>query len=213
MASTKEPSPPVDGRRARADHTRDAIVDALLGLLEEGVLRPSADRIAERAGVSRRALFNHFTDLEDLLSRAAARRYEKVRAILPSVQPGGTRGERALAFCGEFTRFYEQTASPRRAAGLVAHESPVIAAQLAEAARLHRRMVETVFAKELDAAPAEARATLIAGIAAATSFAMREELRIAQGLSVEDTKRTMVELVMGLLSGSARASSKRKEGV
>src|SRR6266542_3616203 len=47
----------VDGRTARAVRTRRAVVDALLELLAEGDLRPSGERIAERAGVSLRALW------------------------------------------------------------------------------------------------------------------------------------------------------------
>ena len=40
---------PSDGRAARAARTRAAIVDALLALLEEGDLQPTANRIADRA--------------------------------------------------------------------------------------------------------------------------------------------------------------------
>ena len=43
---------PLDGRLARSARTRHAVVDALLDLLGEGDLRPTAARIAERAGVS-----------------------------------------------------------------------------------------------------------------------------------------------------------------
>jgi hypothetical protein len=45
------PVPPLDGRSARALRTREAIVDACIGLVEEGELRPTAPRVAERAGV------------------------------------------------------------------------------------------------------------------------------------------------------------------
>ena len=41
-----------DGRTVRAERTRQALVDALLSLLDEGQLQPTAERIAVRAGVS-----------------------------------------------------------------------------------------------------------------------------------------------------------------
>ena len=43
----------LDGRAARSAKTRDAIADALLDLLAEGKLRPTAAEIADRAAVSR----------------------------------------------------------------------------------------------------------------------------------------------------------------
>ena len=55
-----------DGRTVRAERTRQALVDALLGLLDAGVLSPTAAAIAQRAGVSERSLFQHFPDREAL---------------------------------------------------------------------------------------------------------------------------------------------------
>src|SRR5690606_18967978 len=39
---------PSDGRRARRHRSRDLVVDAMLDLLNEGVLRPTAQQVAER---------------------------------------------------------------------------------------------------------------------------------------------------------------------
>ena len=44
-------APVTDGRSARSQRTRNAVVDALLELNREGNLRPTAKEIAERAGV------------------------------------------------------------------------------------------------------------------------------------------------------------------
>ena len=49
----------VDGRTARAERTREAIVTAHLELVGEGDLRPTGERIAELAGVSLRALWTN----------------------------------------------------------------------------------------------------------------------------------------------------------
>jgi len=67
--------PPVlDGRTARSARTRDAVVRALLGLISEGDVRPTAGRIAERAGISLRSVYVHFDDLDDLFLAAFQRR-------------------------------------------------------------------------------------------------------------------------------------------
>ena len=57
---------PIDGRTARAVRTRDGLVDATIALVEEGDLRPTAPRIAERAGVSKPVLYQHFPGKLDL---------------------------------------------------------------------------------------------------------------------------------------------------
>src|SRR5689334_14654276 len=69
---------PTDGRLARTARTRAAIVDALLDLLEEGDLQPTASRIADRAGTSLRLIYHHFGDLESLFHSAAIRQTERL---------------------------------------------------------------------------------------------------------------------------------------
>ncbi len=61
-----------DGRIARGERTREAIVEAHAELLREGVLKPTAKVIAERAGVSVRTLWLNFKDLETLLEATTA---------------------------------------------------------------------------------------------------------------------------------------------
>ena len=76
----------VDGRIARGKRARTAIVDALLALIEAGELRPSAARIAERAGVSLRSVFQHFRDVESLFA-AMADRQRRVKTNAPETRP------------------------------------------------------------------------------------------------------------------------------
>ena len=64
---------PIDGRTARSQRTRSAIVAACIELVEEGDLRPTAPRVAERAGVSVRSVFQHFDDLEGLFAAVGDR--------------------------------------------------------------------------------------------------------------------------------------------
>ncbi|MDI1477364.1 TetR/AcrR family transcriptional regulator [Polyangium sp. y55x31] len=194
----------VDGRHARAERTREAIVEALLALLAEGVLRPSAEQIAERAGVSRRAIFNHFTDLDDLLGCASRRRMETVMPLWPKLPRTGTAAERARAVAEGVCRFHELVAPVRRAAVLFAHDSAFIAGQLREAARMHRAAMGAVFEAEIAAAPEETRAVLLAGLAAAASFAMWEELRRNQELSVDEATHAVRIELEGMLERAAR---------
>ena len=63
----------VDGRRLRSERTRLSIVEAALALQEEVVLVPTAQQIADRAGLPIRTFFRHFEGLglsliEDVLA-------------------------------------------------------------------------------------------------------------------------------------------------
>ena len=65
----------VDGRRARGLRTRDAIVSALLELIAEGDIAPTAQRIADRARVSVRSVYQHFVDVEGLYAHGAEKMF------------------------------------------------------------------------------------------------------------------------------------------
>jgi TetR/AcrR family transcriptional regulator of autoinduction and epiphytic fitness len=78
----------VDGRTARSERTRNAIIDAHLQLISEGDMRPTADRVAKLAGVSLRALWSHFADMEALMAASGQRVLEQ-RDASRSVPPRG----------------------------------------------------------------------------------------------------------------------------
>ena len=71
----------IDGRTARAVRTREAIVDACIALVDEGDVRPTALKVAERAGVSVRSVFQHFDDLEGLYAAIANRLVDRLGGV------------------------------------------------------------------------------------------------------------------------------------
>src|SRR3546814_20284962 len=74
--------------------TREAIVDATISLIDEGDLRPTAPRVAERAGVSVRSVFQHFDDLESLHPAVAERLVERVAVLVVPIDPAGPLDDR-----------------------------------------------------------------------------------------------------------------------
>ena len=77
----------VDGRRLRSERSRLAIIEAALGLQEEGTLVPTAQQIADRAGVGIRSFFRHFEDMETLFEAAD----NHIRASYEALFLGGDR--------------------------------------------------------------------------------------------------------------------------
>ncbi len=191
---------PEDGRHARSERTRATIVEALLSLLNEGVLQPSAEFLAERAGVSRRAVFHHFRDMDDLHATAAAKQMERVLPLLEPLPRGGPAAERIEAFGAQRCRFLEFIAPVRRAALLVEPSSPVVAERLGAVRRQSRLAVEAVFSLELARVSPEERVELTAALAAASSFSFWEALHTHQRLSQEEAARAMKRTLAALLS-------------
>ena len=66
--------PKADGRTARRERGRDAVIAACLRLLD-GTELPTADELTAEAGVSTSSLFRYFDGLDDVYQQAADRFY------------------------------------------------------------------------------------------------------------------------------------------
>jgi TetR/AcrR family transcriptional regulator, regulator of autoinduction and epiphytic fitness len=184
-----------DGRVVRGTRNREAIVDALLSLYDEGVLRPSGAEVAQRAGVSARSLHNHFADMESLRAEVADRQWERVGHLTEPPPAGCSFDERVEMLVERRSAFFEAITPVRRAAMLSVHESPTIARRLARAARTLRTQLHALFAAELAGAP---EGTLEA-IDLCTSWDAWERLRTQQRLSVTAAKRVVASTLHALL--------------
>lgn len=75
---------------SRVTTTREALVDAAAGLLEEGgVAGVTLREVGRRAGVSHNAPYKHFVDKEDLLAAVAARDLRRVHASIRRARKSG----------------------------------------------------------------------------------------------------------------------------
>ena len=67
-----------DGRRLRSLTSQNIIVDAMMTLIQRGILEPTAQQVADEAGIGIRTVFRQIQDKENLFSKMD----EKVRATL-----------------------------------------------------------------------------------------------------------------------------------
>ena len=189
----------VDGRTARAERTRAAVVDALLDLIDTGALQPTAQEVAERAGVSLRIVYFHFEDHAKLFAAAAARHTERILADIKPVSGEGALPARLEQFVAVRARIYQRVFNVRRAARLYEHLSPLVANTLAFVRALKREEAERVFAHELAALPPALRRDRAAALGAVTDFNTWESLHAHQQLSVEDARRVWRGLIASVL--------------
>lgn len=143
---------PTDGRTLRALRTREAIVDATIALLEQGDLRPTAPRVADRAAVSVRSVFQHFDDLETLHAAVAERLVERVAVLVLPVPPALPLDERLDRFVHQRAQLLEAVTPIRRAALVHGPFSAEITARLRDGQAFLRAELVHTFAPELDAA-------------------------------------------------------------
>jgi len=200
--------PRTDGRHARSERTRAAVAEAILDCFQDGQLRPGAHDVAARAGVSTRAVFRHFDNMEALIEQACELQLDRVMSRLPPLAFEGPRDERVDAFVVRTTHGYELTANVRRAALLLEPDSPTIRDRYAWLRSEIRRSVRRVFAVELDGLSDARRRDRIASLRALLSFAHWDELRRHERLSVAAARRTLTDSLHAIL---ARGSQRSKQ--
>lgn len=194
---------PIDGRTARAVRTKDAIVDATLALIDEGDLRPTGPRIAERAGVSVRSIFQHFDDLDALFSAVGEKVVVRIAALIHPIDPAVALPERAMAFLDQRAMVMESLTPVLRAALVHAASSPVIRGQFENGHQFLVAQIDETFAPEI-AAAGSGGSVLRDGLVVALSWPSWDLLRGAQGRSVEEAREVAASLVRALLAGAGR---------
>ena len=190
----------LDGRLARSIRTRYAVVDALLDLLNDGDLRPTAARIADRAGVSLRLVFHHFDDLETIYSELAARQTDRVKHLIAPIANGLPLPERIERFCSHRGRLLETLSPVRRAAVLIEPFRPALARQLKHARDLTRAATIAAFEPELSKLDLAEKRAITAALDVATSWVAWEQMRRHQGLSETEARAVMATTVRALLA-------------
>lgn len=175
----------VDGRTARGQRTRAAVVDALLALQEEGDLEPTAQRVAARAGVALRTVFGHFSDMETLWAQAGEREYAKLAALADVPRGDLPLDERVERFCASRARVLEAALPVLRAARLREHTSAALRHNRELFASGGDAEVAAVFAVELVRLDEAERAVVLAAFHVVAGGGAWELLRCQRGLDVD----------------------------
>lgn len=194
--------PKIDGRRARAERTHGAIVGALLDLADEGNIAPTAQEVATRAGVALRSIRQHFASRESLLIAAGAEHARRVVARVDHVDVRAPLKTRLEAFTTGRARMLEATAALRHAAALVETKSAAVTKGTAELARMRRREVEEVFARELEAHERPEKKLILDSLDLVSSGKIWDAMRRDLKLSEDDAAAMMVRLLRASLKSA-----------
>lgn len=198
-------SEPADGRAARSLRSRRAIVDAMRALHAEGDLRPTAPRVAGRAGVSLRTVWQQFADMETLLVEADRRDNEILRSLAARIDPDLPLTGRVAMFTRQRARILEQMTPSWRAARVQQPFSPELRRAKARTLALGRADLERVFTPELAQLAGTRRQQLLDGLHSNSTWAFWESLRTELNLAPEQALELIRVNFSGLLAAAGFA--------
>ena len=174
----------------RSERSRQAIIDAMLNLVEEGILVPTAQQVSERAGVGIRSVFRHFTDMESLFATADTRMRGQYQGLLAGGNRDGSLQDRFLHAVEQRGLAYEAIGNHLLSTKAQLWRYPILQEQYARVQRQLRRDLED-WLPELKGFGSQKREM----VDAVVSFEYWNRLRENQGLS----RKTSIKLVTGLL--------------
>jgi AcrR family transcriptional regulator len=178
--------------------TRAAIVDACLDLVHSGDLRPTAPRVAERAGVSVRSVFQHFADLEALFAAVGDEAVNRLGNRTLEVDPAAPLEERVAYVVAHRTALLEELTPLRRSIAANAWNAPIATDRLRIGHTMLRAELAIAFAAEVADDD-----QLLDAIDAVLSWPTWEQLRTLIGLDHDAAVAVVERIVRSLLACTA----------
>jgi TetR/AcrR family transcriptional regulator, regulator of autoinduction and epiphytic fitness len=191
----------IDGRNARGLRTRGEIIAALLELVREGDVSPTMQSIADRAGVSVRSIYQHFTDTEGLYREVGEEIITWVTERAVEVNPSAPLAARIEEFVSGRSQNLESLSNVSRAASLIEHNSPALQEIRATINGLARDRVADSFAPELAKLNKQSANVVLDALDVWCSLAAWDHLR-AGGHSIASARKVTVKGLHLIFAGS-----------
>ena len=148
-ASTATSPKQQDGRRSRTIETRKRIVSALIELVREGKVAPTAEDVSLRANVGLRSVFRHFDDMDTLYQEVDHELGAIVASMLQMTLKADTWQERLMENIKVRCQLYD-TITPFLISGQVhRHTSALVDANLKRKVELERAILQHILPKAL----------------------------------------------------------------
>ena len=190
------PASAVDGRSLRRERNRQDIVDALLGLIQNGETEISAALIASKAGLSERSIFRYFDDVNDLYRSVCDLAFSKeIEFALIDDAGVGSLDTKIENFVNQRVRIYTMNEKIAPAARSFAFKNPIIKNQLVVGRKLLRTQIIKHFARELSMFDKQQQQVAVAIIDSLTTFEYYDMMRSDQKMSVQTIKSVLTESI------------------
>ncbi len=186
-----------DGRRLRSEDSKRKIVAAMLELVREGRIAPTAEEVASRASVGLRTVFRRFKDMESLYAEMSVAISDKVAPIVDEELAHEVWWKNFAQLLDRRLRVYEIIMPYRIAADALRFQSDVLHSHHSDIVRQERERLVSVlpgFVTE--------DAVKIDALEAVLSFDMWNQLRNDQKLNVSQASDVVYRIVSELLPES-----------
>ncbi len=181
-----------DGRHARRDRNRLAVLDAAIELFFEGDPQPKPEHIAERAGVSLRSLYRYYSDIPELYRAAMDRNFDRARPVILIPDLGeGSLDDRIARCVTARLKLYEVLGPAIPMARFASQQNETVRTRFDVGRDLLRQQVEKHFQPELEAMPAAKRAAVLAAADVICQLETLYYLRSDRNLSAKATAEVM----------------------
>ena len=190
-------APSSDGRRQRSERSQTAIIEAALSLMDEGTRVPTAQQIADRAGVGIRSFFRHFADMDSLFLAADDMLLSSYEALFEVDDRTGALASRVARAVDLYGNAFDKLRPIILCTQAQLWRSPKLRENYAWHQKRLRKELE-LWLPEVSAMPKDLREALHA----VASFDMWHRLREHQGLSPKASTDIISSLVMDLIASS-----------
>jgi AcrR family transcriptional regulator len=183
------------GRSAAMQHTREAILDAVVSMSDVWYDEVTLGDVARAAGVSQQTVVNHFGSKMNLYLAAIGERFGPEASALR----GGAAAGDVRAIVDAVLADYEVTGDRTWRLVALAQRMEELRPVLLSGRRAHREFVESAFEPLLARRGSTKRETQLTSLAVLLDVTTWWQLRRADGLSRAETARHLRELIEALL--------------
>jgi len=190
-----EEKPETDGRKIRASHSRQKIVDAMLSLVRDGDIAPSAENVASTANVGLRTVFRRFTEMEVLYREMIIEVQKKY--IPKAFSPFSSRQwqQQLLELMDRKAIIYEKIMPYRVAAQFHKHHSAFIQNNLTKWHSIERKILAEILPNKI-----VKDVVLFNALELTLSLDSWLQLRLEQGITPKQAGNTKKKMVNALLA-------------
>jgi AcrR family transcriptional regulator len=192
-ADKKSPQP--DGRRERSRSSRAKIVAAMLELVADGDVSPSAARVAETAGVGLRSVFRHFDDMDMLYSEMSDAMEAKIMPRLQKPYASDDWREQLLELVERRAEVFDIIMPYRISANIKRFRSAYLMKDYRRVLKMERDTVEAIIPKKF-----QSDTVRMQGILLALSFNSWRRLRKDEKLGIGKSKAVIVQMVEDIVA-------------
>ena len=184
----------LDGRRRRGLDNKARIVAAMLDIVREGDLAPSAEAVAARADVGLRTVFRHFQDMDSLYGEMFATTLGELADLMSQPFRSLTWRGRILELVGRRAIGFERIVAFQRAGAVTRHRSKLLAARHATVVRISREIIVRQLPPEV-----AGDHPLVEGLDLLLSIESWARLRFEQGLTPKAAREAVERAVRKLI--------------